>query len=296
MPPFKSEGTTTESFFGRRGNRGSWAFFLLPFVEQESLFNDSAFPGPDGTAYDYNVTLPTPTGNGGLSAPNPPTAPPTPGQMGFAGQQRLRIFQCPSDPTYPGNGLVSADPNNYGSLQGYGACSYAANYLVFGCLLPSPFDTAGSPYAASILNPDGYDPTAQPTSAGANLPKIPSSFKDGMSNTILFGEKFASECYWYAAGSLSDGLPAGNLWAPSVESAQWAPAFAMESPWADGLRFQVNPNSVECESAYPQTGHVGGMAAALADGSCKNISPKIENSVWIALCTANGGETVALDY
>jgi prepilin-type N-terminal cleavage/methylation domain-containing protein len=290
LPPFKAEGVPPETFFGKAGNRGSWMFFLLPYIEQDRLFDQSAFRGPDGTAYDYNVTLPDETGEPGP----PPATPPDPGAHGFAAQQALRVYQCPSDPTMPGNGQIPADPNAYGVEQPYGAASYAANYLVFGNPCPASFDS-NSPYGASLANPDGYDPTAQPTMAGSALPHIPSSFTDGTSNTLLIGEKFAGNCSWYAAGGTLAG-PGGNLWAVSVESAQWAPAFAMESPWSDGTRFQINPTSTQCNVAYAQTGHIGGMMAAMADSSVRTISPKISNTIWIALCTPNGGEKLDSDY
>jgi prepilin-type N-terminal cleavage/methylation domain-containing protein len=297
MPPFKAEGTPPECFFGRLGNKGSWAFFLLPFVEQADLFNASGYPiAPQGTAYDYNVTIPSSV-SASASSPSgsPPSSPPNPGQFGFVGQRSVRLYTCSADPTLPPSGQVNADPENLGSAQPYGACSYAANYLVFGNLYPAPISTTGSPYAPTLLNPNGYDPGAQPTIAGSNLPKLPASFRDGTASTILFGEKYATNCYWFQAGSTTTGVPGGNLWAPSVQSAQWAPAFAMESPWADGTIFQIAPTAVDCEVAYPQTGHIGGMTAAMADGSAKTITPRISNLIWMALCTANGGEALGSD-
>jgi prepilin-type N-terminal cleavage/methylation domain-containing protein len=294
LPPFKAEGIPPMSYFGKQGNNGSWAFFLLPFVEQGPLFDASAWPGPEGTAFDYNVTLPVLLAGGEMSRPVAATTPPTPGARGFVGQQGLKIYQCPSDPTGPAQGRTLADPNGYGLAQPYGACSYAANYLVFGSLLPGPYDSTRR-YGASILNPDGYDAGGQPTIAGSNLAKIPASFADGISNTLLFGEKYAT-CTWYAAGSSSVGVPGGNLWSVSVQSAQWAPAFAMESPWADGTRFQVLPTAADCDVAYAQTGHVGGMVVAMADASARLITTDITNETWIALCTPNGSEIVGPEF
>jgi type II secretory pathway pseudopilin PulG len=293
LPPFKAEGVPPQTFYGRSGNEGSWAFWLMPYIEQDRLYNQAIYNGPDGDAYSYNVTLPA---NSSSRKSASPSTPPDPGPNGFVAQQSLKIFQCPSDPTVPSNGQTTADPNNYGTPQPYGVCSYAANYLVFGTLVQNPFDPA-KPYQPSILNPDGYDPTStQPHMAGSDLARIPSSFTDGTSNTILMGEKFANDCNWFAAGSETNGQFGGNLWAVSVENAQWAPAFAMESPWADGTRFQINPVVDVCNVAYAQTGHDGGMMVAMADSSVRSISANISNTTWMALCTPNGGETLGPDF
>jgi hypothetical protein len=293
IPPFKAEGVPPQTFYGRSGNQGSWAFWLLPYLEQDTLFNQALYKGPEGDAYSCNVTLPT---NSGSPTPSVPSTPPDPGTNGFVAQQALRVFQCPSDPTIPASGQTLADPNGYGTPQSYAVGSYAANYLVFGALVQTPFNQA-QPYGASILNPDGYDPTStQPAMAGSNLARIPSSFADGTSNTILFAEKFAGDCNWYAAGSDTNAQFGGSLWAVSVENAQWAPAFAMESPWADGTRFQVNPPADTCNVAYAQTGHDGGMMIAMADTSVRSISPSVSSTTWISLCTPNGGEQLGPDF
>jgi type II secretory pathway pseudopilin PulG len=293
LPPFKAEGVPPMSFFGKTGNQGSWAFWLLPYLEQDRLFNQAMYAGPEGDAYSSNVTLPPNSSSGKSPAPS---APPDPGTRGFVAQQSLKLFQCPSDPTVPSNGQTAADPNSYGMTQPYGVCSYAANYLVFGTPLQNPFDPA-KPYRASISNPDGFDPTStQPQVAGSTLARIPSSFTDGTSNTILMAEKFAGDCNWYAAGSDTNAQFGGSLWAVTVENAQWAPAFAMESPWADGTRYQINPPADVCNVAYPQTGHDGGMMIAMADSSVRNIGLNISNTTWMALCTPNGGEKIGPDF
>jgi type II secretory pathway pseudopilin PulG len=292
LPPFKAEGIPPQTFFGQPGNKGSWAFWLLPYLEQDRLFNQAIYKGSEGDAYSSDVTLPPDS----WSRSALPSVPPDPGTRGFVAEQPLKTFQCPSDPTIPSSGQTLADPNSYGTPQSYGVSSYAANYLVFGTFLQNAFDPA-RPYGSSILNPDGYDPTStQPQMAGSNLARIPSSFSDGTSNTILMAEKFATDCNWFAAGSDTAAQFGGSLWAVSVENAQWAPAFAMESPWADGTRFQVNPPADVCNVAYAQTGHDGGMMIAMADSSVRFISANISNTTWMALCTPNGGEKIGPDF
>jgi hypothetical protein len=70
----------------------------------------------------------------------------------------------------------------------------------------------------------------------------------------------------------------------------------MEAPWNDNIRFQVRPSPVECNVAYPSTGHAGGMVVAMADASARVISPNISRDTWIALCTPNGGEKIGNDW
>jgi prepilin-type processing-associated H-X9-DG protein len=70
----------------------------------------------------------------------------------------------------------------------------------------------------------------------------------------------------------------------------------MESPWNDGTRFQVNPSSDKCISAYAQTGHTGGMVIAMADGSARTLSSQISTVTFNNLCTPNGGEIIGPDF
>src|SRR5262249_23570238 len=62
----------------------------------------------------------------------------------------LKVFMGPADPTMPANGIVNS--MMFGGP--FGGCSYASNYLVFG-------------------------------NAPGGQARVPSSFPDGTSNTIL---------------------------------------------------------------------------------------------------------------
>jgi prepilin-type N-terminal cleavage/methylation domain-containing protein len=309
MPPYHAQfGVPASSYFGHQGNNGSWAYFLLPFVEQQALFNSGAFNGSlaspsfSGNAYDVNVTLPTPN----QTFLYPATLPPTVGVSGFTAQSQVKTYQCPSDPTLTSKGTQNVIYAQAGwtTTQPYGSCSYACNFLVFGNPFPTPINSTNGLYLPSIGNPDGFQPASwvgyvagspPPTHAASSIPKVGSSFKDGTSNTLLFSEKF-SVCNWFIAGTTTIGQPGGNLWAPGGDTAQYAPAFAMESPWADGTRFQINPNSTVCSVAYPSTGHTGSVVCAMADASARTIGQSVSQTTFQALCTPNGGEILGNDF
>jgi hypothetical protein len=115
---------------------------------------------------------------------------------------------------------------------------------------------------------------------------IPAFFQDGMSNTILFAEKYA-HC---TNPSYPEG---GNLWAywePSLQVAQpFHPAFAVG--WNrycinEEIRIQSRPSPFlgDCDPTLPSTPH-SLMPAAMADGHVRSISPAISGRILWALCT-----------
>ncbi len=91
-------------------------------------------------------------------------------------------------------------------------------------------------------------------------------------------------------------MPGGNVWAWDGNDSQWAPAFAMESPWNDGTKFQIQPTSTTCNSGYAQTGHSGGMVIAMADASARTVAPSVSQSTWTSVCTPNGNEILGPDF
>jgi hypothetical protein len=287
LPPYRAgpgAELPAKSTFAKAGNNGSVLFFLLPFLEQAALYNSAAFQGADGAVYSVNVTA-----NSKEEPANPPKPP-------LAAEVVVKTYLCPSDPTLPADGLQMIKGT------GFGPCSYACNFLVFG--LPNAKDQGDNRTPAGLRNPDGYDGSDPvKTHAPVYLPRIPATFTDGLATTILFGEKY-STCNWYLAGTVKAPKPGGNIWAgvayPALDSqgntAQYAPAIAMESPWNDGTKFQVFPSADQCNVAYGQTGHADGMVIIMADASARTISPSIAAKTWTALCTPQGGEVLGSDW
>ena len=182
----------------------------------------------------------------------------------------VKTFRCPSDP-------------NYGTGQAWGGGwafgSYGANYQVFG-------------------NPDAGNNNSINWDGGA---RIPATFADGTSNTLMFAEKY-SLCGSY-----------GSLWGHGGWESYWMPVFAYgsrdgstgySSGWAGpgkvgpGSKFQMAPNpyATACDPSVAQSAHTGGMQVGLGDGSCRSVSAALSGATWWAVCTPNGGEVLGSDW
>jgi hypothetical protein len=116
---------------------------------------------------------------------------------------------------------------------------------------------------------------------GTKGARIPASFPDGTSNTIVYAERY----------QMCDGQP--NAWAyPAVYYR--APIFAYYSD----ARFQVAPDpaSKECDVRLAQTPFREGMLAALCDGSVRLLSPNLSWTTYRAVLTPAGGEVLGADW
>jgi type II secretory pathway pseudopilin PulG len=111
--------------------------------------------------------------------------------------------------------------------------------------------------------------------------KIPGSFPDGLSNTIVFAERYQT----------CDGQP--NAWAYPGHY-YWAPMFMYYSHG----RFQVAPDgkSKECDVRRAQTPHAAGMPVALADGSVRELGEGLSARTFLLACNPDDGEKMPADW
>ncbi len=214
---------------------GPFFFHLLPFIEQDNLYRS-------GT----RATQIAPYNN----RPQP-------------GQSPVKTYLCPSDPGANG-GVLSGTPN----WSGYGACSYADNFQIFG--VPGTLNYQGTP-------------------------TIPATFADGTSNTILIAEKYAV-C----------GPDGGNVWANWAAGTNGNYARNYQPHFGGGTTlagvnsmFQSRPNpynTTACNPLRPASAHTGAMNVCLGDGSVRGISTGMSAVTWWAACTPAGGEVLPADW
>jgi prepilin-type N-terminal cleavage/methylation domain-containing protein len=194
----------------------------------------------------------------------------------------VKIFLCPSDPSVGPDGVVAINGVPFG------ASSYAPNALVISNW-PTP-------------SPQGR------TAFGA--------ISDGLSNTILFAEKYARCTNTTMSAEFQDG---GTAWAygaapmfswlpPPMTPTRigFTPGFAIRGFVARGATnaigagslFQVQPTAFlgNCDPTRASTSHPSGIQVGLADGSVRTLAPTMSGTTWWAAVTAREGDLFGSDW
>ncbi|MBV9126205.1 MAG: DUF1559 domain-containing protein, partial [Planctomycetes bacterium] len=226
--------------------KGTTHFFILPYIEQQNLYNQAA-----GDCWKVNTNI-------------------------------IKVFNCPSDGSAPGNLTPTFDSN--GTRDQKATTSYASNYNVF---------------------------------AKGNR-GLTQSMPDGLSNTIMWAERYQN-CHdvvtphwtfgdWAmgptgaaAVGGGSNGNygwdtpvfdgPNSNF--PNSSGGNQAPCSTM------GV-FQTNPSfsssNRPCNVFLLQTAHTSSMVCGLGDGSVRSVSSGISLPTWKNACNPNDGQTLGTDW
>jgi prepilin-type N-terminal cleavage/methylation domain-containing protein len=313
---------------------GNTMFFLLPFFEANTIYKGSAgvagtIPGSANSAYIGTFWAGF---NSSFSLP-------------------IKTFQCPSDPSNPAQGyiadsglagLVTSTSVDASGGSGYfttwGTSSYAANGQIF--FQTDSVTTDGGPGGrpATLGNA-----AVGPLFNGANLgfgyykgfdsgATLAKTFPDGLSNTIMFTEKYA-QCnntvfptttsdggnYWayagtgtgdlaqiggFNAGTNTGTLPLSLPMFPFIATTIWdqppstlAATMISIGPGSKPI-FSPQPytgSQSQCDPRVASTAHPNAQAG-LADGSVRTVGPNVSGATWWAALTPNGGETLGTDW
>jgi hypothetical protein len=134
-------------------------------------------------------------------------------------------------------------------------------------------------------------------------PRLNVTFSDGLSNTIVFAEHYAWNCYgaffpyWQNHAGQVGRRPAFADIIDVIPISQGNPAVTMPSarPPSPVPTFQVAPSMRNCYPYVAQTPHSSGMLVAMADGAVRQLAPNISTSVFWGAVTPNKGELPGLD-
>jgi len=247
--------------------------WILPYVEQDNVFK--AITVGDGS-------------NAGLLA-NP--------QYNDQFKQAVKVYQCPSDPSADGSGVIIDNDMGGSPYDGpWGISNYVGNVQVFCKTLPDGTWDRGNVFTA----PEGR-------------PRLGTTFTDGTSNTVLFAEKYG-RCIAPTYAQLDpDAYEGGSYWAYSNAFGTAAlptfhpkhPAFAVSfwnGDWRRPPQLQPVPDAGStvvanwCNPVRPQSGHTGSCQVGMADGSVRGVSAGVSDTTWWYVLTPAGGEVVPSDW
>jgi prepilin-type N-terminal cleavage/methylation domain-containing protein/prepilin-type processing-associated H-X9-DG protein len=293
----------------------NWAIMILPYIEQQSIYNSSNVLGYPGWAGPYSV-------------PNASTAPnANMYNMDWActtvRSASLKVFICPTDPNNrPDNAFYSTsdataypqyaptDQRNGTILTNWARGNYGA---VQGATDPD-HQIGGS----DDLGADPFPGYTKVGMMGLNFGSTIASVTDGLSNTLAIAELRSGLGTMDIRGTWALGLgmaslaghakpynpTPNNLKGFSVaqgcndggDEMQAGPVLGGQFPTAaqQGMGFNCGGGMFN-SGGQSRSLHAGGVNAGFADGSVKFIKNSISQFVWFALLTKRDGAVLSAD-
>jgi prepilin-type N-terminal cleavage/methylation domain-containing protein/prepilin-type processing-associated H-X9-DG protein len=263
---------------------GSWLVFVLPYVEQEALYNSWNSYGNNSGLAGY-----------------------VDGPLRYNGVCNITVsstlvsaFLCPSDgggsntsagigQTINGKAMIVTQQNyviNFGNTD---MQQKAVNGMPF---MGAPFTNIGSPYSdiAGMYRTRTQSPESMTTYSFAAIP-------DGTSNTMMLSELIVGQkgpaswdlrgFSWNGTCSLFTAMTAPNSTAPDV----------LFSPHCN-YPYGQNPPCTMAEDIWylaARSRHSGGVNVGMVDGSVKFMKNSINLRTWGAISSSRGGEVVSAD-
>jgi prepilin-type N-terminal cleavage/methylation domain-containing protein/prepilin-type processing-associated H-X9-DG protein len=281
-------------------------FHLLPYIEQGNTWNMTVWLDPTSPFSLTPPTVPNPatTIQIGIIWPTWRSVNVSATPITWVRDTLIPVYRCPSDPTLGSGSVGGLDVNTCYDWCA-GDSSYAGNFLVFGKFS----------YDKNRLPVFPQPTTSNYETVWDGRAKVPTTFPDGTSNTVVFAEKYArcepgspaSTCchgtYWMR------GIFQGQKGTPGVNDSDdsfpgdtlsavfGGGASILGGGWLSGptSKFQLKPKPNTCNWQVASAAHAA-MNVAMADGSVRSLSPTISPLTWYQACTPNGGEILGDDW
>lgn len=256
---------------------GTIYYFMLPFIEQEAMYNDVQITGALGSTF-WAGTIGWE--NGGPNKFHSSSS-------WWIDRGNLKVLQAPGDPSLPASGRAWAAGDDGTPRQ---LVSYAGNWHVFRGGWGEDWQTGGVNRFASI--------------------------QDGLSNTIFFAERYAicgdSTTAWKEPVTYAEHIfnedgqntgPVAEAWGEAtgnwpysdlspgfwVHVPRWSGVRGSSSvywqqvpnyPWAYAAVFQQKPLVKQCNPKLLQAIHTGGILVGLGDGSVRQVTQAVSPITW----------------
>jgi prepilin-type N-terminal cleavage/methylation domain-containing protein/prepilin-type processing-associated H-X9-DG protein len=262
----------------------NWTAFILPYVEESTMWNALNMLGNNAHVGDYADSKLRYSGVCNLTVTS----------------SHINVYKCPSDPNNMNLAYGPSLPitsHNYSA--NFGNTDLDQNTPYFGVpFLGAPFGDIGAPYAdidSSIVS--GF---AGKITSIINGCQPLSSILDGTSNTLMNSEVVVG---------LGGDLRGFNWWSNGGATfcTQGTPNSATLDVFSSGgYCIPTNPANPPCSTVGStltvgltmtvRSKHAGGgVNASMCDGSVRFIRNTINLQTWRALSTTKGGEVISAD-
>jgi prepilin-type N-terminal cleavage/methylation domain-containing protein len=184
------------------------------------------------------------------------------------------------DNIYKGSTTAAGVSSPSNVLAGSNPPTRAYSTVIKGYLCPSDGSAPDNthPVGSFLFATSNYaaNPLAFVVGAG-----IPASFPDGLSNTILFAERYQNcNNTWF-------------YWGVTPVPLTKPPRFSVPT---SGVPFQVQPTIPECDPTRPNGAHTGGMQVGLGDGSVRSLSGGLSLLTFQLACDPADGQPLGSDW
>jgi prepilin-type N-terminal cleavage/methylation domain-containing protein len=252
--------------------------FMLPFVEQQNLWNLCLVGAPASNSLAWSTTA------NGFSIP-------------------VKTYICPSDPSISAGNTCPQNPTNTIGTNSLltppvaAATSYACNGLVFDSCIFTP----GATPSATIGNAGNISLGAYSPSPPYWYGRIPGTIPDGTSNTVFFSEKMTFCAYGGAYTpplSCNAANCGGTNWGdPDLDF--YNPSYNVEPTGTitPAMTFQIQPQySTNCDPTRPSSGHTAAIMTGMGDGSVRAVSQGVSANTWFLANVPNDGLPLPSDW